>query len=482
MILNLEIEKHIYTIIFLPFVSLSIVEVFIGILQHFHIVDSANTYFTITGTLLNPARLAGFVGMALPMLLIPTVEKQHNNVSLKHTLLGLSLLCLIVIILTQNRSVVIGLICGIAYYLYRTKKILLTSKRIIMIGVIIISMGVALFFFKIDSANGRLLIWEICIAELHDKFLLGVGANNFVNAYAVAQGNYLHTIAASRDVIWLADFIQYPYNVILSILIEYGIFVLLLIIGIFLQLIKNRNNNPSILEIHIETSLVILLLYSMFSYPNKVPSIALFGIILIASLNAIQQKNKNNEILIPKNNLPLKIVVQLLLACLLGFQSYSLFLYHTIKKADKVAMYEYGHTYAINIYENAYWRFRADPIFLYKYGECLLRNENWDRAIFVLQSAIEKFPDPHIYDILSQAYMSKNDYFAAEKILKEGIRLIPSKFILKFKLFKLYLQQGMYAEAKYVAKMIDEQPVKVETHEILLIKQEITDFIDNFNY
>ncbi len=57
-------------------------------------------------------------------------------------------------------------------------------------GMVLIIVGYALFQLKVDSANGRLLIWKVSVMAIVEKPLLGHGTGNFASAYGMAQEKY----------------------------------------------------------------------------------------------------------------------------------------------------------------------------------------------------------------------------------------------------------------------------------------------------
>lgn len=46
------------------------------------------------------------------------------------------------------------------------------------------------FQLKVDSANGRLLIWKVSVMAIVEKPFLGHGTGNFASAYGMAQEKY----------------------------------------------------------------------------------------------------------------------------------------------------------------------------------------------------------------------------------------------------------------------------------------------------
>ena len=276
-------------LILLPFVLLSAIEGIIGILQYFEFIKGG-TYFKVVGTLSNPTRLAGFLLITLPLFRLYKSMLNNNVIKI------LMILNLFSIILTGNRAAIIGVIVLILYYCLIYNRIKISTKKIVFIIISLLIIFVILFLYKQNSAMGRLLIWKICILKLYNYFFLGSGVNSFISVYNNAQGEYFSNKEVTEIEIYNANFVAYPYNDILMIMIEFGLPLFFLIIYLFVNIIKN-GCKKNIVIICLKLSLIAIFAYSMFSYVFKVPILLEIYMIIYALIvtieNNMQHENEN---------------------------------------------------------------------------------------------------------------------------------------------------------------------------------------------
>ncbi|GHT80081.1 hypothetical protein AGMMS50262_24160 [Bacteroidia bacterium] len=79
-----------------------------------------------------------------------------------------------------------------------------------------------IYYLKKDSADGRLLVWTVCLTMIKEKPLTGWGVNGFQKNYLLKQGEYFknHPNSPWAD---LADDTTSPFNEFLKVGVEYGI-------------------------------------------------------------------------------------------------------------------------------------------------------------------------------------------------------------------------------------------------------------------
>lgn len=75
---------------------------------------------------------------------------------------------------------------------------------------------ISIYYYKKDSADGRLLIWRVSIDMIADAPLVGHGIGTFENKYMYYQAQYFESHPYSKYE-KLADNIVYPYNEFLRI-------------------------------------------------------------------------------------------------------------------------------------------------------------------------------------------------------------------------------------------------------------------------
>jgi len=98
-------------------------------------------------------------------------------------------------------------------------------------------------------------------------------------------------------------------------------------------------------------------------------------------------------------------------------------------------------------------------------------------AIPVLQQATELCPTTEIYCDLGLSYEQENDYSRSEHCFKLAADMVPTYITPKFRLFKLYLQNGQTNKADSIALEIMKMNVKIENKAVKRMKAEVQEYI-----
>jgi O-antigen polymerase len=255
--------------------GIALLQSILGLMQLYGFEASYHGLFKITGTFHNPGPFSGFVVSALPLALvgytIGYTEKGggdteiHREISLRGVKFdfnprrivsivfkGLSLLTIMAILLivpaAQSRAAWLAGAIGCLYVLLankeqfpviqrlsdRFKRLRLPLKSyIITMGVILI-LGAAtgLYLFKKDSANGRLLIWQVTAQLIKERPLMGHGSGAFTALYMDEQANWFENGKGIEAQAAVAGSPEAPFNEPLKLWLEKGLIGVLLAGGI----------------------------------------------------------------------------------------------------------------------------------------------------------------------------------------------------------------------------------------------------------
>jgi O-antigen ligase len=165
---------------------LGVIESVWCLLQFIGLIDSANTYFRVSGSWVNPNVTAMFLAMCLPVLLAlwliyTGVFRKVITVSFIFMLVALMLLNCRTAYIGAGTAIILILNYrfGITDWL-KTKKNRLQSLFIIIFNLLIlIPAGIKLYESKKESADGRLLIWKISTGMIFQKTFTGYGYGMF---------------------------------------------------------------------------------------------------------------------------------------------------------------------------------------------------------------------------------------------------------------------------------------------------------------
>lgn len=432
-----------------------------GLLQWCEWIESPHRLFTITGTFGNPSQVGGFLCITIVITSALLVESlRHRRYKQGLLLTGMLVPMIIVLVLSDSRASWIG--CCLAFiYLAGTSG--LNMKRMFWVGlpVVFCLLTLALYFYKPDSADGRLFIWKVSGTMIKEQPILGHGINSFASKYMLYQADYFKKHPASRFR-EIADNVNTPYNEFIHLTVEQGItgVVLLLLLYIFL-LLPSQIPEQQIFR----SGVVAFAVFSFFSYPvNTFPLLFLF-VLLAGSCRT----NSRKAIIVPVT------VKWIFLATLIFYGSTELKsfgIYH--KSISKLI----SHTPDSQ-------RYVREQFDILKYYPEILQLELYtnpemegnDRRRLQEQIALLQ-PNTENYGQLGQSYLKAGFYKEAEKYFSIAADMVPSRMQANYYLFKLYQQTGDTAAARRRATKILQQPVKTENTFTLPARGEVRRYLE----
>lgn len=393
-----------------------------------------------------------------------------------------ALVLFVSIVLSESRAGFLALLFVLAYWLYHTIKIkflVRVSKciKISITSVLIVAVLVGLYFMKKDSADGRLLIWQITAQMIADQPLSGHGVGGFKKDYMLYQASFLKEHPDNKSAP-LADIVRHPFNELLLLMVEHGILGLLfvsLFVFLVVRTYRHTKNDTSLYAVY---SLISLIVFAMFSYPLNYPFIRLT---MVLSLALIMQNEK--RIIILPNRLTSATKLSSLLVCiiLLG-ASYKLFYgeYEWNKIAKRSLR---GETLQVlPDYARLYKTMNKNDLFLYNYGAELNYIGEWEQSNIVLSECALLYNDNDLQLLFADNYQQLHQYRQAEECLLLAYQMIPNRFIPLYRLAKLYELQGKDKQALMLARSILEKPIKINSVEILSIRTEMEQLIEKINF
>lgn len=247
-----------------------ITQAIIGIIQLIGWIPSKHFDFSVTGTFMNPGPYGGMLAISL----ITIVWILCSETKLKIFSWNILLLLLVMLIISNSRAAWIAVFIGIITLfpqLYDK-----WGKRIIIF--IIIGMIMAgLYLIRPESANARVLIWQVCVYLIKLKPLTGLGIGTLPQYYMNAQAEFFSRYPDSELVI-VANNNYQAFNEFLHVTVEQGFIGLLLLLWI-IWTCRHSSYFAFILT---------WFTFSMFSYPVDCE---LLMIVLVLSLALCANRN-----------------------------------------------------------------------------------------------------------------------------------------------------------------------------------------------
>ncbi|HYQ57833.1 MAG TPA: O-antigen ligase family protein [Draconibacterium sp.] len=370
-----------------------------------------------------------------------------------------------------------------------------TLAKILGILIIIVLLAGGLFAtykMKQGSANGRLLIWKVSSEIIKDKPLLGHGINAFEAKYMDYQAKYFQANPESEES-FLADNTKYAFNELIRIATETGLIGLILSILLLWFLLFGKpvdiSKQEKIELIALRTTLMALIIFGLFSYPDEIIPIKLNLIVIVALISnylvPVKFLSKRNiKLQLPDNTIQKRrtigIVTKSLISCaLIAGTTYYINCGIRLYKANtnwKIAFTTYqmgAYSACIENYENAFPYLQYDGDFLLNYGKALSMAEEHKKAVEVLEYTKNYYPNTVLQTALGDSYKALGQIKKSEEAYLQASWMIPSKFYPKYLLAKLYDETGQDEKATQVATELLSKKVKIESTAIKEIQQEM---------
>lgn len=448
-------------------VLLGIIEAIIAICQKLHWIDSVHSTFNATGTFTNPGPLGGFLAITITIAFGFYLEYKKESWRKLFLLLAIVLL-LAVIILTDSRASWLAVLFGTGFLIFLRKKEERKSLRSLpKIGLIVFTLLFLIFtyYYKKDSANGRLLIWRVSSEMMVDAPLTGKGIGNFRKEYMHYQARYFRSHPHSPYAM-LADNITYPYNEFLLIGVEQGIVGLIFILCIIVCTLKYasyqryRKIYPS--------GFAALLVFSFFSYPSN---IVLLWLLIPLLLGGIQcQKSKCITI-----SHKFQLVKWFVYICCLTQLIWGSYLYCELNNnVKKLYSLELQESKKAEIYlEKHQTELQSVPRLLDVYAQYYHLHFPSCVNLSVLKQAALILPSSELYCDLGDSYKKLNHTDEAIACYILASEMIPNRIQPKYKLFCLYRDKGDTIQMKKAAFEALHTKIKVMNTKALHMRGEI---------
>lgn len=468
--LKLNVNLAVYSL-----TLIAILQSVFGIGQYFHLWSNiAAPSYRITGSFDNPAGFAATLTAYFPFALYAVQKKQWY-----FKLLGsVSILAIIIgVALSQSRAGIVAL--GIITALWIFTLLPLKWKQLCKQKIVIASISLVaflliggLYYWKKDSADGRLLIWQCAGQMIAYKPIFGHGIGGFQREYMTYQADYFRNHPDSPYA-QLADIVKHPFNEYLLLWVEQGLVGILLwgtigwlLIHTYIRSKNKKENRPFML------CLLGIAVFSCFSYPLNYPFIRL---ILVFSA-AMIMKDEPHSIQIP--TLISRIIRPILVIFILGAMGLTTKMFYNEYYWNKIAQRSLAGETRIVMpeYARLYPWMRGDGLFLYNYAAELNYIGEWKKSNELMSECSQLYNDNDVQLILADNCEQLKQYKLAEKHLLLAYQMIPNRFIPLYRLVLLYDKMGEHGKAVNLAHLILKKPVKIPSYEISQIKTEMKNF------
>ena len=393
----------------------------------------------------------------IPYILYHVFTRQYKKL-IRIIMLIFVILGIILSVFLESRTSWISLSVGIfvLIFFHNASNYSIWKKCLIIVTflVFIILFTIILCQYKTNSSNGRLFIYYNTIEMIKDKPLFGCGFDTFKSEYLKYQACYFETHPDDIYNAYLADNTRTAFNDFLFMWAECGVvgFSLMILIVIFILKSINKDNLPFF------SSIVVVLVSSMFSYPLGIPYIVLNLIVFMAAAENLTAVSQNTKYGMQGFKI-LKIIFAVLLSIILVLSTVNMSLYSKWNQAYlRVRVFDMS---GFNEYGEIYNFMSGNGGYLFNYGSELIIAENYELGIKILESSKIYFNDNFLHLYLGNAYCAIRAYDKAEFCYSQSINMVPNRFYPKYKLLMMYESTGQILKMRNLAEHILSMEVKV---------------------
>lgn len=439
-------------------------ELWTGFMQLAGREASRHHLFDVTGTFFNPGPYAIFVAVVLAVSV--AWWYRHGEAFAGRgrwsrvgawSVAAVAVFCFPVLVATWSRTAWVAVAVAAACLLWKA------HRRMVLWGMgVAVCAGVAAYFLKQGSADGRLLMTMVAGRAWAGEWLYGHGLGGYAQAYGAAQeaffaarpGSPLSVVAGSPE---------YAFNGVLGVGVEQGVLgaVPALVLGLWSLAVLCRRGEVS------AYGWLVLLVSSLFSYPFALwpfLSLAVAWVALAASLEA-----GTAEVRWWKRTAVWPVVaagglcVWHLSACTARrVEAYEEF--RRVRGVQDVAFLE--------DYRKKYEDLKAYPDFLFTFGTALREAGRYNESNAMLRQGTRVSCDPVFYTLMGNNYRDLGAVAEAESAYRKAFGMLPGRMYPLYRLMKLYEAEGQMRKAEEMARQIIAFRPKVDSPAVREMKNE----------
>lgn len=429
-------------------VAITLVEALLGIYQAVT-GCSRNSHFHMTGTFLNPGPYGTLLACGLITLLAlrkkyAVVIQLHKHSSLINAavLLAASLMSL-TLLTTMSRAAILAFsVCLICMYRDRIR------KHLLPIGIILLISALAFYFIKQDSADSRLIIWQVSLRNIAMHTIAGTGPGSFLHQYA--DGMATLSSAIPDGYFNTTDVVQYAFSFLLLVGVEQGViglfFATTLIFAVFFRLRSSDNVMKWILP--------LLFVTSLFSYTIELLP---FQILIVTACASLFSERDTCCAGYRVYVIPALLLCLTVSAYAIPFVSDRVTANNRYQKIRGILTAEY-----IQDYRALYPYMNDNPVFLCNFARVLSNGMRFSDSNAVLRDGMLVSADPMFLVLQANNYRDMGELDMAEEYYCRAFAVMPNRLYPLYRMMLLYAGQSeRQSDALSMARRVIAFPVKI---------------------
>lgn len=468
-------------------VTVFCLQLLIAIAQYSNFMPSYHIAFEVTGMFFNPGPFAIYTSSLIAFVsvlwLIKLLQKQYDWLVFYTLILNIGVYF---VALSLSRSAWMGLfvsvfISSLAILIvnyeafFRRNKILVWLCALVFI-LVLFPVGIFLYDMKVDSANGRGLIWNATGLMISDSWDRGVGIGNFAAEYIHYQASYFNQSDDNHEKYGqLAGDSRYAFNDLLQTFAESGLIGLLLFLSIIISLFfisirfirLHKSKHWAILLICGGMApIIVILVAGLTAYPLQMVPISILFWFLVAILVSVQPAMESYT---------LKRVRAVFLGIVFTLSSGLYFYYFKVKTQAYIQWMdeEKKETKEMDKLVVNYPLLNNSSYYLLSIGNGYMDQKEYGKAIIYLKRAVQYSPAKEFYYALGECYEKQGNMQEAEKVYTLVQQAIPNLLKPHYLIAMMYFNNGNIKTFRVKAQEALNFKPKINNAEVAEMKQEL---------
>ena len=438
---------------------------FQGLAQYEELILSRHIAFPITGSFENPAGFVAVLCLLFPYPLFLCFQKSFSK-RLRLSFMFSCFITFLTIVLSESRSGTLSVFSTVIVMSVIESKVVnyLKSHRkfLVSLFIVFIISIYGLYILKKDSADGRILIWNICWDIFCERPFIGHGIYGFQTVYMDYQAAYF-VKHPNSSYMMLADNVIHPFNEWIKIAVNFGIIGLLMItVFVFLlcrNLLQFRGRFASI-GLSILVSVIIL---GTFSYPFHYALVCFLTSLVIVfsfSLSSYMKVVSSSPFRILLSSFLCVVLIVVLRMMLLDIKWAEIYRHSLDGQSEKMLSH-----YASMMPEMKY-----NPLFLYNYSVELNYSNRYKESQEIAKRCKALYNDYDVQLLIADNYANMVMLFQALSTYRHASNMIPCRLVPLEAMMSLYLNLSDTVHATQIAQEILSKQIKVPSEEVIAIR------------
>lgn len=444
--------------------------------QYMGILDSYSNQFVMTGFSDNPNVVAILIALSIPL-----IYKRCKDHSLQIFWICFFIVSILVFILLKCRTAYVGLASILVVRIVmkeKTRSLWYKQKKyskvafIVLVSILTVICGVALYKYKQASADGRVLVWKVSSMMIQEH-PMGCGIGMFEHDYNIRQGEYFAAGTPTETEKFNSGTVFMAYNDFIEHTVEAGILGLFFILSMYIGLFFRAYTSTE------KESFSIIAAFFIMSFVNFIYSSIQPWVVMLAYASIVLS---SKDILINRQYRGNKFI------CKGVFLTCSVLLYfHIPLICSQLQLEQYqkrtSQKDGIDIFKA---ELLSEHIGTSEAYFCFMNKQYTqlgmhEKALQCITNAMEYTSDPSVYFSAFDCYVRMGKTREGIPYIKAISKMLPQNLTSRLVLLKWYDQEQKYKEAFSMAEEIANMNLKVENARSNSIKLYAIEYLHHHN-